>query len=323
MKLNPYELEARRAENENGDYFEFLKMKSAEKSSKIESYEAKDINRFLKGFVSKGYISDKEFEYLKSRLGKEPKTDREVSIDDIELRAEYISTYNVRRQKALEIARSATDEMINRVSSELPRQFGNELTNLLISSNPEIFLMDEKDFLRYVTKLANLVNLTKKYLSVNDFDPMKAPQNFASLDALKNTRRILYNMIGTVVLNGSNIGENGETEINEIDRIKLQLAREGFEPETALAIIQYGFYRHGKYFFGAYRLPRQHIENNTRSADIDYDPRLFDREFRKIMRTNTILYNKSTYSLNPHTNGIQSEALKNAINYVGQHHPKE
>ncbi len=310
-----YELEAKRVGNWDRDYTEFLRIKSAEKLLKKKSHGAKNIDPFLREFVRKGYISDEEFNYLKSELEKETKTGREESIDDIKLRAEFISIYNVKGEKALEIAKLVTDENIDRVSSVLPRQFGNELADALISNNPEIFLMKEKDFSRYATKLADLLALTRKYSFVNDFDPMKAPQNFSSLDALKDTRRKLYDMVGTAALNGDTQTENGEREISEIDRIKLQLAREGFEPEMTFAILQRGFYFNGEYFTGSHKLSEESLERNTRRRYEDFDRRIFNREVSRLITAGAISYIKG-YSINPETKSIESGALRNAIRYI-------
>ncbi len=321
-----YQLEPREIKN-NRDYLGFLYEKADEKLAILKESKIEELVTNLNNLRKKGHISEDEYIFINKILQKqfeseeslETKVDKE-DFEDVQLRALVISDYDIPTIEALRIAKLTQDENIDVVSRELRIKLGSDLASLLIRDNPELFLMDKKQTDRYIARFNELANLSGRYSSVDDFNPLKQPHNFSTFDALKDTKNKLYAMIHET--SASLTSDIGEINLSEIDRIKLQLAREGFEPDMAWAIIK-GFYFHGRYFTGSNRRNKERLEDSIRkNPDIEFDQRQFDRELRKLMRFGAIEF-KRGYSLNPHTKEIKSEALRIAINYSLAHHPLE
>jgi len=321
-----YQLEPREIKN-NGDYLGFLYEKADEKLAILKENKIEELVTNLNNLRKKGHISEDEYIFINKILQKqfeseeslETKVDKE-DFEDVQLRALVISDYDIPTIEALRIAKLTQDKNVDVVSRELRIKLGSDLASLLIRDNPELFLMDEKQTDRYIARFNELANLSGRYSAIDDFNPLKQPHNFSTFDALKDTKNKLYAMIHET--SASLTSDIGEINLSEIDRIKLQLAREGFEPDMAWAIIK-GFYFHGRYFTGSNRRNKERLEDSIRkNPDIEFDQRQFDRELRKLMRFGAIEF-KRGYSLNPHTKEIKSEALRRAINYSLAHHPLE
>lgn len=325
LEFCTYYLESRKAD-EDSEHFDFLTNKSEEKLANLKEKDLSEIIHGLDNLRKKGHILDDDCNFMRATLtnefNMEEKT-REDRLEDIQLRAAIIGDYNVAPIEAIRIAKLTTDDNVDNVSRKLPMGVGSELGNILIKNNPRLFLMDEKQTNRYIERLKETLELAGRYDSVDDFNPLKSPRNFSGLDALKETRRKLYDIVRESALISNGQGENTSGSISEIERIRMGLAREGYDPDMALAIIRRGFYFHGKYYTGSSKRNIERIEESVRKdLDIEFDHKKFDRELRKLMASEAIKFERG-YSLNPHLKEIGSEAVRRAVNYALTHHPLE
>ncbi len=325
LEFCTYYFESRKAD-EDSEYFDFLTNKSEEKLANLKEKDISDVIRGLDSLRKRQYIRDDEHNFMRATLINEfnigEKT-REDNLEDIQLRAVIIGDYNVTPIEAIRIAKLTTDNNVDNVSRKLPMEVGSELGNILIKNNPRLFLMDEKQTIRYIERLKETLELAGRYDSVDDFNPLKSPHNFSGLDALKETRRKLYDIVRESALISNGQGENTAGMLSEVERIRMGLAREGYDPDMALAIIRRGFYFHGEYFTGDHRISIESLEENTkRDKNVEFDSKRCYKELKKLMAVEGVLFNRG-YSLNPHLKEIGSEAVRRAINYVLQSNPRE
>ena len=321
-----FKLEEKKTEGEDPDYEIFLFDRAEDKLSLLRSKNKEDIEANLQNLLEKEHLNDSEYNFIKITLDSELEKNEDKAkkdLEDIQLRALVLSDYNIPDREAFRIAKLAKDENIDKISISLSMGFGRDLANLLIKDNPEIFFMEDKQTIRYINRLKETINLAGRYNSIDDFNPLKSPKNFSSLDALKDTRRKLYSIIqeSAPISNGQN--QNAEGELSEIERIKFGLARGGYDPDMALAILGRGFYFRNQYFTGDHRISEEHLEKNTRKdRNIDFEKRYFKRELRKLVTSGAVLYNRG-YSLNDKTKEISSNVLRGAVQYTLTHHPLE
>ncbi len=110
----------------------------------------------------------------------------------------------------------------------------------------------------------------------------------------------------------------------EIDTIKQKLANNGFNPAMAFSILQRGFYYNSHYFTGNHRISIESLEKNIKGdKNIEFDKRVFNKELRKLISAEAILYNNRGYSLNHRTKQLAGGSIKDAIGYILTHNPLE
>ncbi len=323
MEFATYHLESRKAEEHEPMYKESLLRKAEEKFVELQHFE-KEIPSHLKQLTEKGYLTESEAILLRSILERESQSSEagKESLEDIQLRALIISDFGISYEESIRIARLTRDENVDRASGELSRKVGHNLATLLLKKNPELFLMNGEQLRKYMQRFQEVVEMSSKYRMVDDFNPQKAPQNFSSFDALKETKGKLYQIVKQAV--SEPIESAADSARSEIEGIKNILDQEGFNSQMAWTILQRGFYFSGQYFVGNHRIPTEHLEKNiARGASTEVDKKQYRRELKKIISQDAILFKLGGYSLNPHTKEIASEALKRAVNYILSHHPLE
>ncbi len=330
LAYSTFKLEQRKVGDEDLDYAMFLSDKTEDKLALLKNKPKEDIMINLENLRKGIYITDNEYIFLKISLEKELekkpeiilKEKKEYNVESIQRKALFIADYKIPSNDAIRIAGLVSEEDIARVPRELNGSLESDLVELLIKANPELFLMDKEQIQKYISKFKEVKESVKGFSMINDFDPYTSPQNFSSFDALQETKKRLYSMVRRT----GAAETNGETrqQISEFERIKIDLAREGYEPDMTMAIIGRGLYFSGQYFIGTHRLPIEHLERNAKKdPNIDFDKKQCGKELRKIMNSGAILFKLGGYSLNPHTKKIKSDALRRAVNYALSHHPKE
>ena len=327
-----YQLELKNS-REDDFYTIFLEDKAFDKLSLLKNRQDKEVMDILKNFNEKGNINNDEYisikKILENELGKKEiieKTKREKikaeSIEDIGKRANFIADYKIPLNKALEIAKLIKDESLVRIPRELAANLDGPLAELLIQYNPELFLMDEKEINKYLDSFRSTRKLVKRFEMIADFNPYNSPKNFASFNALGETRRKFSEMAGEFAKTRRREFNAGE-ETSEVGLIKRDLAREGFDADMVLVILRRGFYFKNQYFTGDHKINEEHLEKNTKKdKNIDFEKRDFKRELRKLITSGAVISNRG-YSLNDKTKEIPNNTLRRAIQYILTHHPLE
>ncbi|MDO8508143.1 MAG: hypothetical protein Q7S27_00495 [Nanoarchaeota archaeon] len=323
LAYSTFKLESRRID-EADDYSLFLEEKADEKLSLLKDKYPDKITEGLKTLRENGDLTDNEYIFLKTNLRAETDDGNEVpkqdSVEDIQLRASIIGDYSVSQIDSMRIAKLTRDDDVDYVARELSDKLGIGTARSLIEKNPELFLMNSNEISRYVDSVKELMNLSTRYGMIDDFNPTKSPGNYSSFDSIRETRGKLY----SIIAESSKETEDTSNKLSETEKIKIELAREGFDPDIAWTLITKGFYFSRQYFIGNHRIPLEHIEKNVRKdPNLDFDSKKLYSELKKIMNHGAILSKLNTYSVNPHTREIDSPSLRDAVSYLLKYRSKD
>ncbi len=257
---------------------------------------------------------------IRERFGiakREQKEERTEEREYVELRSLVLQDdYGIPSRESGRIAQLITDEDVERVPRHLISFMKPDLVTLLLRENPNLFLLNTDELVRYSQQFSQLATQTTNF-DIKDFNPYDSPSNFCSFQALYTTKKKLETMIEQAT--------SEKQHISDVSILKQKLQSEGYDPDMTFHIL-HGFWFAGNLFQGGHRFAPDKLEKNVARGGVDLsDPetrRLFDRTKKALVSANAVM-NEGGLSLNSHINYIQSEALQKAVLYIRQHHHSE
>src|SRR3989344_3339555 len=179
--------------------------------------------------------------------------------------------------------------------------------------------MDSLQTSRFIEDLRELTSLSRRY-TLDEFDPSKTPSNFGSLDALRTTRNKLYGLIRTASAGST---QNGIiSHMTDKDRLKIELARSGFDLDLVLDTLIKGPCYGQQRFIGRIRLSKDKWQANTSRRNSNFDKKAFLSTFTTLVKEKLVTEDGG-FSLNPHLEDVQNEILRRTLQYVLDHNPIE
>ena len=277
----------------------------------------------IEEFVASGLVNPDDASIIQMKINERYKLETalqtpiatgEKDIEDERIRMVILcGDYGIPEEDGSRIAAIISDEDMDRVHNGLVAQLGEIKARLMIKENPNMFLLCNEDINRYSQFFHRVYSIASRFI-VDEFDPEKKPQNFCSFEALHRTNRKLEEMMNTATTVRNE-------KLLEFERLKEKLQKEGLDPDMTFTVLQ-GFCFGGQFFQGAHRMGEDKLKKNVaRRVDISNpeSERAFENTFERLKREGVISAIDVAVSLTSHPTEINSQVLREALQYVKQY----
>lgn len=196
LKYSTYneELKKNKKINDEDDlkYFEFLEEKENETFSTILDSKYNRIESAINNLVSKDKITEDDSTYILAKIKKSSeKTNLKKDIptlEDVRLRALILQEdFEISPEESFKIAELTTNESLLTITKEFRKTLERDIRRSLLKQNPELFLLDKSKAKRFTTTLKDILNETREFSNINDFNIEKCPEGFSSFSNLRET----------------------------------------------------------------------------------------------------------------------------------------
>lgn len=320
-----YELEAwnagkDEAVNDERDlrYYFFLDEKADEQVREMvrKGKSLADIQKGIEELGETWLTEDEKAIILKKVQERMKEETKEPEKDDWRERMVLLEGYGIPQRESARLAKLMNTMDFRRVYDNLTSTIEPALARLIIRTNPELLLLNDRQVAQYCSTFHHLITSTS-HLQLSDFDPYQSPKNFSSIGALHVTKRKLEKVITEAT--------KESWSVSELDTVLAAVGAEGIDAEMAALILK-GFWFAGSLFQGSHKLGEDKLEKNVARSVALSNPetrKAFDRTKKQLLTTGVIVNKGGGLSLNTHLNDIESQGLRKLLEYVRKHHPTE
>ena len=322
LSFATYELESKKQTSRDKAYTDFLSTQANNKLAKLKGSNLENICTELDKLHMNGSLLFDEYLFLKAKIEKEftisaGQTEGKLLEDSeyTQLIFEILSgKYGLSQEQSTQMAQVVSGDQLDNFENTFNSKLGSEISRKLINENPSLMLLDQSQSEAFIGLFTELSKLSQ---AVNrpDYDPFINPDKYANFRSLRSASSDLYSILG---VGGRPQIREIRPRISEFDAIKIQLARDGLDPDMTMDILTNGF-RYGRdVFVGDHKLSYDNLRENTARGNPDFDDKTFKRTLNKLGIKKAILSSRG-YSRNPHLNEIVNDSLREAVRYSSTH----